>query len=60
MIEVTAAIITDLIEVTAEIESIQIITGGSGGGSYQIYVNGVLNQSGTSTNFSTETFNITA
>lgn len=35
-------------------------TAGSCGGTYQIYVNGVLNQSGTSTNFVTETFNITA
>jgi hypothetical protein len=35
-------------------------TAGSCSGTYQIFVNGVLNQSGTSTNFATETFNITA
>jgi len=35
-------------------------TATSCGGTYEIYVNGVLNQSGTSTNFVTETFNITA
>jgi len=36
-----------------------VLTGG-GGGSYEIYVNGVLNQSGTSLDFAIETFNISA
>lgn len=58
MIYVTAQIVSTIIEVTAVINIISI--GGSSGGSYQIFVNGVLNQSGTSTNFATETFNITA
>lgn len=30
----------------------------SGGGTYEIYVNGTLNQSGSSSDFTTETFNI--
>ena len=32
----------------------------TGGGSYNIYVNGILNQTGTTTNFNTLTLNITA
>ena len=34
--------------------------GGSCGGDYEIYVNGILNQSGTSVDLTIETFNITA
>ena len=58
MILVDVEIVSTLIEVTAEIVSVSI--GGGGGGSYEIYVNGVLNQSGTSLDFATETFNISA
>ena len=59
MILVDVEIVSTLIEVTAEIVSVSI-GGGSVGGDYEIYVNGVLNQSGTSLDFATETFNISA
>ena len=60
MITVTAEIVSNLIEVTAEIVSISIGGGGGASGTYQIFVNGVLNQSGSSSDLTIETFNITA
>lgn len=56
MILVTAEIVSNLIEVTAVLNPVSVNTGG--GGTYNIYIDGALNQSGTSTDFSTETFNI--
>lgn len=55
MITVAAAIVSNLIEVTAEIANVTI---GTSGGTYNIYLDGVLNQTGTSADFTTETFNI--
>lgn len=59
MILVDVEIVSTLIEVTADIVSVSI-GGGSVGGDYEIYVNGTLNQSGTSADLTTETFNISA
>lgn len=55
MIVVTATIVSSVINVTATIVT---PSGGVSGGTYEIYVDGSLNQSGTSLDFSTETFNI--
>lgn len=58
MIFATIEIVSNLIEVDAEIVNVTI--GGSCGGDYEIYVNGNLDQSGSSVNLTIETFNITA
>lgn len=56
MITVTATIASTPIQVTAKIVNVTIV--GVTGGTYNINIDGVLNQSGTSSDFSTETFNI--
>lgn len=58
MIYITAEIVSTIVEVTATIPSLSV--GGGVSGSYEIYVNGVLNQSGSSADLTNETFNISA
>jgi hypothetical protein len=56
MIEVTAEIVSNLIEVTAEIVNVQI--GGSAGGTINIYADNELQQTIVSPNLNAEIINI--
>lgn len=57
MILVDVEIVSNLIEVTAEIVSISV--GGGVGGTINVYIDGVLNQTIVSANLDAEVVNIT-